>query len=477
MKLHPEESVDVAMATKCSSSVSMVTEHMAHKRTHRTHKEHRHDYSHHRKSAVELLEASKGEELITVPAGATPPDESDARQPTVDSHISNSPPLIRQSPPTADQDSGTSRNSPPLSTKSPSSSRKSSAASISGSPSQSSIAVAGLSQHEGTNAIAGSFIKPKSPPQKPPRRHLVDKEDEKPAVPAKPVVPPKPGAAVRQTTPPKPGPKPTVTQCQFGKPCPPPRAGRQISNSSSVPSDNSDHTSSMASSQAPSDTDHRRFSSMSVGGATANSETSGGSHVRESRHSVSSHNDLFLKPFSVNNLSASVGVLVERHKSPLPKPRKLDKQINEVELPPRRQLHRSQSDLSSCRHSRTSSDFSDLSSRVSRTSTEVERFFNEMGIDRTVLEPMRRLSDTKQKDCLDSLSSLDSLDGHSMSSQMSTDRLPMESEQDLSERDVGSTSVVERNARIIKWLCNVKKAKNVHTKPVKKVEKPIEPAS
>lgn len=179
---------------------------------------------------------------------------------------------------------------------------------------------------------------------------------------------------------------------------------------------------------------------------------------------------MFLKPLAVNNLSTSVGVLVERKSSPLPKPR-LDKQLKEVDLPPRRQLHRSQSDLSDCRHSRTSSDFSDLSSRLSRTSTEVERFFNEMGLDRSVLEPMRKLCETKQKECLESLSSLDSLEAHSISSQMSNDRFPMESEQDLSERDPGTFSVVERNARIIKWLCNVKKARTVQTRPSKNVEK------
>jgi len=275
---------------------------------------------------------------------------------------------------------------------------------------------------------------------------------------------------------------------------PPPRPARQVSNTSSVPSHSSHISSDNVSSNAGTshtsmasdlksspvssraDTDHRRFSAVSM---NSTSDASGHGHMaagyglrRESGHSLSSQSDhAFLKPLAPNNLSVSVGVLVEKERSPHPKPRK-EKQLNEVELPPRRQLHRSQSDLSSCRHSRTSSDFSDLSSRVSRTSTEVERFFNEMGIDRSVLEPMRRLSETKQKDCLDSLSSLDSLDGNSLSSQMSGDRAPIESEQDLSERDTGSTSVVERNARIIKWLCNVKKAKTVQTKPVKKPDKP-----
>lgn len=267
---------------------------------------------------------------------------------------------------------------------------------------------------------------------------------------------------------------------------PPPRSSRQpVSVSSSVPSDDLTEQTNMASNDKvpitiskPADSqEQKRYSSVSASATYADSDTSGpGGSVRESRHSLSSQSDTFLKPLSANNLSTSVGVLVERRCMSIPKP-KIDKQLKEVELPPRRQLHRSQSDLSDCRHSRTSSDFSDLSSRLSRTSTEVERFFNEMGLDRSVLEPMRKLCDTKQKECLDSLSSLDSLEAHSISSQMSNDRYPMESEQDLSERDPGTMSVVERNARIIKWLCNVKKAKTVQTKPTKNtktVERPKE---
>ena len=257
---------------------------------------------------------------------------------------------------------------------------------------------------------------------------------------------------------------------------PPPRSPfRPVSASSSVPSDELTEQSNMASgenatiavSKSSDSPEQKRFSSNSISATYADSENSGpSSSVMESRYSFSSQNDTFLKPLAANNLSTSVGVLVERRRVPLPKPR-IDRQLKEVDLPPRRQLHRSQSDLSDCRHSRTSSDFSDLSSRLSRTSTEVERFFNEMGLDRSVLEPMRKLCETKPRECLDSLSSLDSLENHSISSQMSNDRFPMESEQDLSERAPGTSSVVERNARIIKWLCNVKKAKTVQTRPTR----------
>lgn len=321
----------------------------------------------------------------------------------------------------------------------------------------------------------GVFKEPIAPPPKTPNR---------------PAVPPKPGSASKPTTPPKPGPKPDI-HSNSEKPVPPPRPPRKRDNLRHSPQsdDNTDsgtpvtmaskQSSAARTTQASCSPDHRRFSSVSASACDKSSRDHGdresasekGKPVRghESRHSLHSQTDSFLKPLCATNLSISVGVLVERNRSPLPKP-KVDKELKEVTLPPRRPLHRSQSDLSNCRHSRTSSDFSDISSRLSRTSTEVERFFNEMGLDHSVLEPLRKLSDTNRRDIFDSLSSFGSLDGRSLSSRLSNDleRIPMESESDLSERDAGTTSVVERNARIIKWLCNVKKARNVQTKPVQK---------
>ncbi|XP_060083871.1 protein FAM110B-like [Ylistrum balloti] len=127
-------------------------------------------------------------------------------------------------------------------------------------------------------------------------------------------------------------------------------------------------------------------------------------------------------------------------------------------------LHRSQSDLS-CRHSRNSSDFSDLSSRLSRTSTELERFFNEMGIDKSVLDPMMKLQHNhkKESDYFESLSSLElgsedrsSLSGVSQGAKSQTDK---DKKEDIKERSSSQGTQVEKNARIIKWLCNVKKAR------------------
>lgn len=125
-------------------------------------------------------------------------------------------------------------------------------------------------------------------------------------------------------------------------------------------------------------------------------------------------------------------------------------------------IHRSQSDLSS-RHSRSSADFSDLSSRVSRTSVELERFFNEMGLDKTVIDPMLRKQSQSfsEFDLVEGMSSLGSPDARSNCSGVSKSEKTDHTGPEGGEKPISSTSVVERNARIIKWLCNVKKARNM----------------
>lgn len=556
MKSPVLDSVSVAMATKCSSGVSVTTD-MVHMRSGRSH---RHAHANYRKSAVELLEASKGtyvkstnvlnhrqelkhpenlsvgnREVLSLPitAGKLSPSEdlssvtkesvrkrsksregsqhtperTESQSPVGERDSNRSPPLYQSdnlkpissdtsSPLSVKKTSVTSSVSSSLSwtSKSPSVPKKPTASADATDTKLTSVAPCVVSHTESSTfqvkklSISSSVTSSTSHTSV--HSHTKDEDDSKnlktpvtttPKPGPKPIVPPKPGSASKPTTPPKPGPKP-VTQTQ-DKPVPPPRSGRKLNQSSVTPAENtaesclgtmasSDKKSTTESkSQVSDSTDQKRFSSVSASACETSSKDQSDKSFqsRESRHSLHSHNEGFLKPLCVNSLSTSVGVLVEKSRSPLPKPR-IDKQLNEIELPPRRQLHRSQSDLSNCRHSRTSSDFSDLSSRISRTSTEVERFFNEMGIDREVLEPMRKLCETKKKEVLDSLSSFDSLEGHSLSSRLSNDleRLPMESEQDLSGRDAGSTSVVERNARIIKWLCNVKKARNVQTRPVRK---------
>lgn len=350
--------------------------------------------------------------------------------------------------------------------------------------------------------------KPKSPAN---QEELIAAEQEhtnhsKPNIPPKPSVPPKPTSSkpvispdsvsdsnkvtfVKPNTPPKrdrhkpvPPPRPNkscvkniVTECvaetQTSEMSEPDKQGEERKVSCSNQSTNSSNQ----------DQHPKRFSSLSAGAAVTLSKDqcdrdavikgrspASSSTVKSRELRLSSHSDNILKPLCAGNiLSTSVGFLVEKKHSPIPKPR-TEKQLVEKpkDLPPKRQLHRSHSDLSSCRHSRTSSDFSDLSSRISRTSTEVERFFSEMGIDRTILDPMLRLHE-KGYDYTDSFSSLDSQEARSVSSRISCggnlDQVPAESEQDLLDRDTTGTSVVERNARIIKWLCNVKKAKNSNT--------------
>lgn len=165
----------------------------------------------------------------------------------------------------------------------------------------------------------------------------------------------------------------------------------------------------------------------------------------------------FLSPNAFQSLSTSVTVLVEKRCNAA-----TDKSAYEnKEMVVRRKkkpLHRSQSDLSG-RWSRNSSDFSDLSSRVSRTSTEVERFFNEMGLESSILERMRhkfQIMHVNDEELFESISSIDSAERSTCSEASIGDK---EKDKELKERNSVQTSIVEKNARIIKWLCNVKKAR------------------
>jgi len=110
-----------------------------------------------------------------------------------------------------------------------------------------------------------------------------------------------------------------------------------------------------------------------------------------------------------------------------------------------------------------SSEMSD-NARISRNSADIERFFNDMGLERCVLDGMLAGSTPLSLSTAD----LALLDSSSLASARSlcsdTD------EQDFAPLStttgapalIGTggtgTSIVERNARIIKWLCGVKKA-------------------
>ena len=165
----------------------------------------------------------------------------------------------------------------------------------------------------------------------------------------------------------------------------------------------------------------------------------------------------FLSPNAFQSLSTSVTVLVEKRCNAA-----VDSSGNKdiVVRRKKKPLHRSQSDLSG-RWSRNSSDFSDLSSRVSRTSTEVERFFNEMGLESSVLERMRKfhVSQVNEDDIFESISSIDSAERSTCSEISNEDKGQQSKDKELAERNSVQTSIVEKNARIIKWLCSVKKAR------------------
>ena len=125
---------------------------------------------------------------------------------------------------------------------------------------------------------------------------------------------------------------------------------------------------------------------------------------------------------------------------------------------------RSFSDIS-CHHSRAGSDVSSETSRASRASAgaNLEKFFNEMGMERDILDPMMRLQRSygggSEVDIYESVSSLESHgDARSICSALSRSEKEI-SDAESFERNQQQTSVVERNARIIKWLCSVKKAK------------------
>lgn len=192
------------------------------------------------------------------------------------------------------------------------------------------------------------------------------------------------------------------------------------------------------------------------------SGSSRSSGIRSSLDAVQDR-EMYLKPSNCQKLSTSVGVLIDHTSKSQPptSPRPDERGENIVILRhQKKSIHRSHSDLS-YRPCRNSSDFSDLSSRLSRTSAELERFFNEMGLDKSVLNPLygkHRSGIYSDFDLFESLSSLDSPDTRSVCSGVSKSEKGHVDPADMAERST-ATSIVEKNARIIRWLCSVKKAK------------------
>ncbi|XP_041358181.1 protein FAM110B-like [Gigantopelta aegis] len=124
-------------------------------------------------------------------------------------------------------------------------------------------------------------------------------------------------------------------------------------------------------------------------------------------------------------------------------------------------VHRSHSAIN-CRHARNGSDSSDYIPHYSRASADLEIFFSQMGLEKNVLDPMLRQQEAHKKHGLfESVSSLDSPDTRSICSDYVKSDAGLSDLQADADKSVIPTSAVERNARIIKWLCSVKKAKTL----------------
>ncbi|NWS01859.1 F110C protein, partial [Motacilla alba] len=133
------------------------------------------------------------------------------------------------------------------------------------------------------------------------------------------------------------------------------------------------------------------------------------------------------------------GVCTEEHE----RPSKLSTPPEEVKEVKRRGLHRSQSDISS---------------RYSKSFAEFETFFKYCGLEQEVIEDLGRENFSVVSDNVSfKIRSISVATSESEFTRHSGDEGLLEDE--LTEQVPSSTSVIERNARIIKWLYTCKKAK------------------
>lgn len=126
----------------------------------------------------------------------------------------------------------------------------------------------------------------------------------------------------------------------------------------------------------------------------------------------------------------------------------------------RRPVSRSKSDVSH-RYSKRSSDYFPRRNN-NYTSAEIERFFDTMGLDTDVWHHITSPSLVSSPPCFfESISSIDS--NEDRSSACSDDSVPEPPREGLRNHDLRihgplETSIVEKNARVIKWLYNCRKA-------------------
>ncbi|NXO79826.1 F110C protein, partial [Sitta europaea] len=128
------------------------------------------------------------------------------------------------------------------------------------------------------------------------------------------------------------------------------------------------------------------------------------------------------------------------------RPSKLSTPREEVKEVKRRGLHRSQSDISS---------------RYSKSFAEFETFFKYCGLEQEVIEDLGRENFSVVSDNVSfKIRSISVATSESEFTRHSGDEGLLEDE--LTEQVPSSTSVIERNARIIKWLYTCKKAKETN---------------
>uniref|UniRef100_A0A8C3JSX4 Family with sequence similarity 110 member C n=1 Tax=Calidris pygmaea TaxID=425635 RepID=A0A8C3JSX4_9CHAR len=133
------------------------------------------------------------------------------------------------------------------------------------------------------------------------------------------------------------------------------------------------------------------------------------------------------------------GVCAKEHERPS-KPSTPPEEVKEVK---RRGLHRSQSDISS---------------RYSKSFSEFDTFFKYCGLEQEVIEDLGRENFSVVSDNVSfKVRSISVATSESDFTRHSGDEGLLEDE--LTEQVPSSTSVIERNARIIKWLYTCKKAK------------------
>ncbi|NXT58025.1 F110C protein, partial [Pluvianellus socialis] len=136
------------------------------------------------------------------------------------------------------------------------------------------------------------------------------------------------------------------------------------------------------------------------------------------------------------------GVCTKEHE----RPSKLSIPPEEVKEVKRRGLHRSQSDISS---------------RFSKSFSEFDTFFKYCGLEQEVIEDLGRENFSVVSDNVSfKIRSISVATSESDFTRHSGDEGLLEDE--LTEQVPSSTSVIERNARIIKWLYTCKKAKETN---------------